>query len=143
MGDPLGKLAEFVDSDDNLTLAAFVYQATSKETSSSSFMSADLETKVETVVNSLTGRTLGVTVFSGAPSAPATFNLNNAINKVSMIGAGLKVAEWVGLLSAKWGKRGEKLFIGGAIGGVFDDKPSQVNRSGPSPMLTAPQGLRY
>lgn len=121
MGDPIGKVSQLIDTDDNLTLAAFVYAATAKETNGSSFANAPLDMKAKIIANSVTGRTVGLTVFKDAPSYPATFNISNALNKTTFIGLGLWAASEAGFLGSKWGPRGKKIATGGAVGGVFDD----------------------
>lgn len=141
MGDPIGKLAELIDADDNLTMAAFVYQIGAKDYSSSGFNRLSLEDKAKFIVNEVTGRTIGYNQFHDVQQFSPTFNLGNAFNKTTFIGAGLWLASEAGFLDAKWRKRGEKIAVGGAIGGVFDDPVTSYGR-GPSGS-TREVGQRY
>lgn len=123
--DPIGKFSEVVDADDNLTLAAFVFQLTNKDVtyaqSTGYWDSLDLQHKIELLADSVLGRTINYTPFPKVAKYSQTFNLSNAINTTSEVGVGLIFASAFGLLDAKWRKRGEKIAIGGALGGVFDD----------------------
>lgn len=116
------KIVEFVDSDDNLALGAFLYQITAKDiaANASQWNADDLQGKIEMAANIIAGRTLGAQVFQGQPAFPANFQLGNAINKTSLLGAGLYLANEAGLIGGKWGSRGKKIMFGGAVGGVFD-----------------------
>lgn len=130
MADPVGKLAELIDSDDNLTLAAFVYQISAKDVqyaeSTGYWGSLDLGAKLEFLANSVGGRTIGYNPFPAVSTHSPTFELGNAVNSTTLIGAGLWLASEAGFLGSKWGTRGKKIAIGGAIGGVFDDPVSSA-----------------
>ncbi len=131
MGDPIGKLTELIDADDNLTLAAFAYQVTAKDLSYRTagkdggyYNKLDLQGKLEAIADIIAGRTLGMDPFPNIYSPntfPQTFNLGNAINRTSELGVALYLGAEAGFLSAKWGQRGKKIAMGGALGGIFDD----------------------
>lgn len=135
------KIMNKLDADENLTLLAAAYQLVSKDVSpSSSFQQMTLTGKVENLADIILGRTIGYQPFNGTyplqngsvltgVKYPATFKLENAINKTSELGAGLWILSEVGLLSSKWGTRGKKILVGGAIGGVFD-APTGAPRGG-------------
>lgn len=114
----------FSKVDDNLQALAFFFQITQKDVqyaeSSGYWKGLKLEDKLKYLADVVGGRTIGFNPFPEIGKFDATFNLGNAINKTSETGLFLWALSEVGLLSAKWGKRGKDIIVGGAIGGVFD-----------------------
>jgi len=111
--------------EDHAELIAFVYQTSAKDVqfamSNNSWSTMPVTTKLELVAASVIGRTTGIQIDPAKFTFPATFNLSNAINNTSKLGAVLWGAHQIGLASARVGKLGEKILIGGAVGGIFDD----------------------
>lgn len=112
--------------DKHLEAIAFLYQLTEKDISyarsHSNWDGKNLEHKLKLVAAVVAGRVAGMEPFPKVAKYPATFELSNAINKTSKLGILLWALgpDLVGVLSAKWGNRGKKIAVGGALGGVFD-----------------------
>ena len=125
----------FSKIDENLELIAGVFQLTHKDIWGSTgqanyFGSLDLEGKLKYVADVVLGRTLGMNPFPEVSGTfPATFKLGNAINRTSEVGVLLWGLSEVGFLSSKWGTRGKKIAVGGAIGGMFDAPGNGNSRS--------------
>lgn len=125
------KIVSFFDKDDNLTVAAGLFQLTRKDIqyaqSSGYWSQLSLEGKLKMVADIIGGRVAGYNPFPEVAKYSATFNLSNAINPTSEAGFALWLGEQFGFVGSKWGKRGEKIMLGGAIGGVFDAPVPQIS----------------
>ena len=122
--------------DKHLELIAFTYQITEKDISYArshgNWDGKPIEHKLKLVAAVIAGRTFGYEPFPEVGRYKATFEIGNAINRTSKLGAILWVLgpDGAGLVSAKWGNRGKKIAIGGALGGIFDPEggPSSTGR---------------
>ena len=137
----INKIEETVDH--NLEALAFLYQLTEKDIAfakgKGNWNGKPIEHKLKLVAAVIAGRIAGFEPFPEVARYPATFNLSNAINKTSKLGLLLWALgpDLVGVLSAKWGNRGKKIAVGGALGGVFD-APTMNGQS-----KSIPTGTRY
>jgi hypothetical protein len=125
---------KFIDHADVL---AFLYQLTEKDIrysmSIGQWGSLTLQTKLQFIANILGGRTVGFTPFPNTNSFAPTFILGNLVNKTSIAGAIIWGAAEIGIIPAKYGKTGQKILWGGAIGGVFDAPAQPPGAGNPTP----------
>lgn len=115
----------FRKAEEHAELLAFLFQLTRKDIAFATapggkWATATATFKIEDFINMVTGRISGFVPFPAVSNYPQTFNLSNAWNPTTMVGAFLWAAGSVAG-DSQWVKIGKKIALGGAIGGVFDD----------------------
>lgn len=133
LANKLDGVESFIDSDENLTIAAALFQLTQKDIqyahTQGLWSKYNFQEKLQLIADIVGGRTIGYNPFPTYGNFQPTFNLGQAVNKTSIVGGVVWGLAEFGVLGAKWKRRGQKILVGGAIGGIFDAPTSSSTYS--------------